>query len=92
MIYDIQDTDRLFMLSKNSLLRKLKNIAKKAGVKPIRVHDLRHSHISLLIELGFSVVAIGDRVGHESSVITFRYAHMFPSTQMEMAEKLNELK
>ena len=45
--------------------------AKAAGVKRIRIHDLRHSHISLLIRLGFSAVAIGNRVGHESQTITF---------------------
>ena len=60
------------------------------GVKRIRIHDLRHSHISLLIRLGFSAVAIGNRVGHESQTITFHYAHMFPTEQIEMADKLNE--
>lgn len=54
------------------------------------IHDLRHSHISLLIRLGFSAVAIGNRVGHESQTITFHYAHMFPTEQIEMADKLNE--
>jgi integrase len=63
--------------------------AKEAGVKRIRIHDLRHSHISLLIDMGFSAVAIADRVGHESIEITYRYAHLFPSKQAEMADKLN---
>ena len=66
--------------------------AKESGVERIRIHDLRHSHISLLIELGFSAVAIGDRVGHESVVITYRYAHMFPSTQDAMAEGLSKVR
>jgi hypothetical protein len=39
--------------------------------------------------MGFSAVAIADRVGHESIDITFRYAHMFPSKQEEMANRLN---
>ena len=55
----------------------------------MRIHDLRHSHISLLIDMGFSAVAIADRVGHESIDITFRYAHMFPSRQVDMAQRLN---
>ena len=62
---------------------------KKAGVRKIRIHDLRHSHVSLLIDMGFSAVAIAERVGHESIEITYRYAHMFPSKQTEMAERLN---
>ena len=65
--------------------------AAAAGVKSIRIHDLRHSHISLLIDMGFSAVAIADRVGHESIEITYRYAHLFPSKQKEMASKLDDL-
>ena len=40
--------------------------------------------------MGFTAVAIGSRVGHESSDITFRYAHMFPSEQKQMATMLND--
>ena len=43
----------------------------------------------LLIDMGFTALAIGDRVGHESEKITYRYAHLFPSKQTEMADKLN---
>jgi len=41
--------------------------------------------------MGFSAVAIADRVGHESIDITYRYAHVFPSTQMEVASQLNNM-
>ena len=44
----------------------------------------------MLINMGYSAVAIGNRVGHESVDITFRYAHMFPSVQKDMANKLDE--
>jgi integrase len=63
---------------------------KACGVKRIRIHDLRHSHVSLLINMGFSALAIGNRVGHESEKITYRYAHLFPSVQDDMAEALDE--
>ena len=53
------------------------------------MHSIRHSAISLLIDLGFSAVAIADRVGHESIDITYQYAHLFPTKQIEMAQKLN---
>lgn len=36
----------------------------------------------------FSALAIGNRVGHETEKITYRYAHLFPTVQNEMAEKL----
>lgn len=34
-------------------------------------------------------MAIADRVGHESIDITYRYAHLFPSKQIEMADRLD---
>lgn len=46
--------------------------------------------MSLLINMGYSAVAIGERVGHESVEITYRYAHLFPTIQTEMAENLNQ--
>ena len=39
--------------------------------------------------MGFSAVAIAERVGHESIEITYRYAHLFPSKGKEIANKLN---
>ena len=56
----------------------------------IRIHDLRHSHVSLLINMGFSVLAFGYRFGLDSEKITYRYAHLFPSVQDDMAEALDE--
>jgi len=91
-LYGIKDTDRLFEITKSYLKREMERGSKAAGVKKIRIHDLRHSHISLLIEMGFSAVAIADRVGHESIDITYRYAHLFPSTQTEMADKLSTIR
>ncbi len=79
----------IFCSAKNYKIALALTGAKAVGVKRIRIHDLRHSHISLLIDMGFSAVAIADRVGHESIEITYRYAHLFPSKQTEMADKLN---
>ena len=76
-------------MTKNYLHHEMDRGAKEAGVKRIRIHDLRHSHVSLLIEMGFSALAIADRVGHESVDITYKYAHLFPSKQQEMAQKLD---
>lgn len=39
--------------------------------------------------MGFSALAIGQRVGHEAVDITYRYAHLFPTVQTDMAEQLN---
>jgi integrase len=89
MLYGVKKKDRIFTVTKSYLHHEMDRGAKEAGVKRIRIHDLRHSHISLLIDMGFSAVAIADRVGHESIDITYHYAHLFPSKQTEMADKLN---
>lgn len=88
-LYNIQSNDRMFTVTKNYLYHEMDRGAKKANIKRIRIHDLRHSHVSLLIDMGFSATAIADRVGHESIDITYNYAHLFPSRQLEMANKLN---
>ena len=46
--------------------------------------------MSLLIDMGFSAITIADRVGHESIDITYRYAHLFPTRQTEMADRLDK--
>ena len=88
-LYGLEPDDRIFPISKAYLHHEMNRGAKAAGVKRIRIHDLRHSHVSLLINMGYSAVAIGNRVGHESVEITYRYAHLFPTVQKEMADKLN---
>lgn len=91
-IYGLKKRDRVFQITKSYLHHEMNRGAKETGVKRIRIHDLRHSHISLLIDMGFSAVAIADRVGHESIEITYRYAHLFPSKQTEMVQKLDLIK
>ena len=88
-LYKVQPDQRIFEVTKSYLHHEMDRGAKEAGVKRIRIHDLRHSHVSLLIEMGFSALAIADRVGHESVDITYKYAHLFPSKQQEMAQRLD---
>lgn len=83
LFYKLEKSDRLFPITKHYLKHEMERGSRIAGVKRIKIHNLRHSAISLLIEMGFSAVAIAERVGHESIDITYRYAHMFPSTQTE---------
>ena len=60
-------------------------------MKPIRIHDLRHSHAALLIDLGFSAQVIADRLGHSTVEVTSTYSHLFPSVQQRLAAALNEV-
>ena len=89
MLYEPKADERIFTISKSYLHHEMNRGSKVSGVKRIRVHDLRHSHVSLLINMGFTVLAIADRMGHESIDITYRYAHLFPSEQTQMAEQLD---
>lgn len=89
LLYEVQPNDRIFQITKSYLFREMQRGCKETGVKRIKVHGLWHSHISLLIDMGFSALAIADRVGHESIDITYHYAHLFPTRQTEMANQLD---
>ena len=89
MYYSGSDGERLFPVTKHYLSHEMERGCKETGVKKIRIHDLRHFHISLLIDMGFSALAIAERVGHEAINITYNYAHLFPTRQTEMADRLN---
>ena len=92
MLYGAKPDDRIFPITKHYLKHEMERGCKATGVKRIRIHDSRHSHVSLLIDMGFTALAIADRVGHESIDITYKYAHLFPTTQTEMAEKLSSIR
>lgn len=89
-LYKAEPKERIFLFTKSYLHKEMTRGAKEAGVKRIRIHSIRHSAISLLIDMGFSALAIADRVGHESINITYNYAHLFPSRQTEMADRLDD--
>lgn len=90
MLYKADKDSRLFHISKSYLHHEMDRGCKASGVKRIRIHDLRHSHVAHLIELGFSPVDIADRMGHESMAVTLNYAHLYPSKGKAMADRLSE--
>ncbi len=92
-LYGINKEDRIFYFTKYALEKEIKAGANKAGLKIIRVHDLRHSHASMLIELNFSPLEIAERLGHESVKTTLDiYSHLYPDKDLELAETLNKLR
>ena len=90
LLYKIDNNSRIFQVTKSYLHHEMDRGSKAAGVKRIRIHDLRHSSCALLINLGYSPVQIADRLGHESITITERYSHLYPSVQRDMANRLDE--
>lgn len=70
--------------------RALANIFRSLGL-PITAHGLRHSHATMLMELGVSPKVVAERLGHSSPAFTMRvYSHASPSLQREAADKLGE--
>lgn len=92
LIYGLRTSDRLFFQSSTNIEKVFKDHVRAAGLPRIRLHDIRHSHASLLIELGFSALLVSERLGHENVSTTLNiYAHLFPSKQSEVADKLQQL-
>ena len=91
-LYDYNPTQRLFEISKANIRKRMETATIKAGLKKIRVHDLRHSHASLLIEQGFSPLLISERLGHEDIRTTLKtYSHLYPNKQGEVADRIEKL-
>lgn len=90
-IYGIQPVDRIFTFTKSLIRGNIKRGAEKAGIPRIRIHDLRHSHVSLLIELGFSPHLIAERIGDTVQMVNNTYGHLYPSKHGEVAERLNQI-
>ncbi len=66
-------------------------LCKAAGIKNLRLHDLRHSYASALASGGASLPLIGALLGHSSPTTTHRYAHLFQDPQRAAAEKIGVL-
>ena len=92
MLYGRTGSDRLFAVTKSHLEKEIKRGAELAGLKKIRVHDLRHSHASLLISKGVDIATISNRLGHEKISTTLNtYSHMFEASAVGVADMLDDL-
>lgn len=91
-LYDYKSHERLFQVTNQYLHHEMDRGSNKSGVKRIRIHDLRHSHASLLIEMGFSPLLISERLGHENIETTLQtYSHLYPNKHSQVAEELQNL-
>ncbi|MFN1845537.1 site-specific integrase [Clostridioides difficile] len=91
-IYDLKEDERIFKFAKSYLHKELDRCCKLSGIKRIRVHDLRHSHASLLVNMDVNILTIAERLGHEKAETTWNtYSHLYPNKQLEVAQKLDDL-
>lgn len=67
-------------ISERPIEKRWKESIKDANLPEIRIHDLRHSHASLLISSGVPITAVSRRLGHDNVTVTLNtYAHIMPS-------------
>lgn len=77
-------------LAETTIQRRFKEYTMASGVKRIRIHDLRHSHASLLISKGENIVLVAKRLGHSDIEQTLNtYSHLMPNAQENLVDKLN---
>ena len=76
-----------------NFVRKIHNrILRKAGLRKIRIHDLRHTYASLLLSKGESPVYVKEQLGHHSIQMTVDiYGHLIPSSNRQAVNKLDDL-
>lgn len=92
-LYGISDNERIFPIVPEAVQHKLKRECEKSGVKKIRVHDLRHSHVAYLIHQGVEPLIIKERLGHRDIKMTLNtYGHLYPNQQRKVADMLNNQK
>lgn len=90
--YMLDADERLFPVTKSYLSHEMIRGCKNTGVKKIRIHDIRHSHASLLINQGCDALMLADRLGHEKVSTTLNtYSHLFPHKQHELVHSLESL-
>ena len=90
--YMLDADERLFPVTKSYLSHEMIRGCKKTGVKKIRIHDIRHSHASLLINQGCDALMLADRLGHEKVSTTLNtYSHLFPHKQQDLVHSLESL-
>lgn len=89
--FGMPEDERLFPIVARTLQKRMKRYIEKAGVKVIRVHDLRHSHAAYLIYQGVQPLVIKERLGHKDIKVTMNtYGHLYPSQQKQVADLLDE--
>jgi len=76
----------------NLINRGFKPALRRAGLREIRLHDLRHTCASLLLSAGIDVVAVSRLLGHSSPIVTLNiYSHAIRKDRAGVTDKLSEL-
>lgn len=90
-IYSPDPSQSVFFFSKALIYGNMRRAAAEVGLPRIRIHDLRHSHVSMLIDLGFSAFVIADRIGDTVQMVNNTYGHLYPERKGAVASRLDAL-
>ncbi|ERT36391.1 MULTISPECIES: tyrosine-type recombinase/integrase [Fusobacterium] len=89
----ILEDNFIFRFNKASYRYNFKNATIKVLGRDLRVHDLRHSHASFLINNGVDILLISKRLGHSNTAMTLNvYSHLYPDRESEAIKLINKLK
>ena len=78
-------------LRPNSITRRFKNLADSIGFNEVRLHDLRHTHATLMLQQGIHPKIVSERLGHSTVAITLdTYSHALPGLQEAAAQRFDE--
>jgi integrase len=76
----------------HAISQAFERIARRADVPIIRLHDLRHTHGTLLIKAGVPVKVVSERLGHATPAFTIdTYQHVLPGMQADAARVFEQL-
>jgi len=79
-------------LDQSKVSKEFKRLLQQAGLPDIRFHDLRHTSISFLLDMGMPVNTVQMRAGHSKASVTVDvYGHAMARSQEEAADKIEEL-
>jgi len=76
----------------NAVTLAFRRIIKRAGLRDVRIHDLRHTHATLMLKAGVHPKIVSERLGHANIGITLDiYSHVLPGMQESAADKFDRL-
>ena len=79
-------------INPNAITLAFRRIIKRAGLRDIRIHDLRHTHATLMLRAGVHPKVVSERLGHANIGITLDiYSHVLPGLQEAAAEKFDRI-
>ena len=61
---------------------------KKSGVKQIRIHDLRHSFVSMIIHMGANILLVADLIGDTVEQVTKTYGHLYEHDKISIIKSI----